>query len=149
MTGSPQSAEDGEASWRRGAAVTAITLCVLLGCGGRSEAQAPLLESASIAGSAGWPVAPEVIIREHGLTTVRATRVREPIRVDGRLDDSAYEQVSPIGGFIQQEPQPGAPATEASDVWVLFDDDNIYIGGRMWETQPERMVVNEMRKSVV
>ncbi len=144
--GSPQSAEDGEASWRRGAAVTTAALCVLLGCAARSEAQAPLLEPASLAGSAGWPIAPEVIVRENGVTTVRATRVREPIRVDGRLDDNAYEQVSPIGGFIQQEPQPGAPATEASDVWVLFDDEYLYVTCRCWDSHPERIVADDMRR---
>jgi hypothetical protein len=78
--------------------------------------------------------------------TVRATRVLEPIVIDGRLDDSAYRTIDPIDGFIQQEPHEGEPATEATDVWLLFDDDNVYVSARCWDSHPERMVGNEMRR---
>ena len=139
-------ADGGEASWWRRLAVASFTLCVFVATGTHSEAQAPPLESAGGATLPGWPVAPEVIVRENGTTTVRATRVREPIRVDGRLDDRAYEEVSPIGGFIQQEPQPGAPATEPSDVWVLFDDEYLYVACRCWDSHPERIVADDMRR---
>ena len=81
------------------------------------------------------PIAPEVVTRDGtGRVTVRATRIAQPIRIDGRLDDRAYTEIQPVNGFIQQEPDNGAPATEPSDVWVLFDDDNIYITCRCWDS---------------
>ena len=52
----------------------------------------------------------------------------------------------PISDFIQTEPQEGAPATEKTEVWVFFDDDNVYVSLRCWESQPERLVANEMRR---
>lgn len=54
--------------------------------------------------------------------TVRAVRVDRPLRIDGRLDEEVYASVDPISDFIQQEPREGAPATEKTDAWILFDD---------------------------
>ncbi|HEX9722759.1 MAG TPA: DUF5916 domain-containing protein, partial [Vicinamibacteria bacterium] len=93
------------------------------------------------------PSAPEVMARDQeGRITVRATRLVEPIVLDGKLDDPVYSQVKAITGFIQQEPHEGQPATESTDVWLLFDDRNFYIAGRCWDSHPERMVANEMRR---
>src|SRR5215207_7708154 len=60
-----------------------------------------------------------------GQTIIRATRISTPPRIDGRLDDAVYREVAPIMGFIQQEPREGEPVTEATQAWVMFDDDNI------------------------
>src|SRR5688572_2581237 len=76
--------------------------------------------------------------------TVRA--VRGTIRVDGRLDDLVYGMIGAIESFVQQEPDEGAPATERTESWVIFDDDMIYVSARCWESQPERRVANEMRR---
>jgi hypothetical protein len=93
------------------------------------------------------PVAPEVITRDAvGNITVRATRLAEPLVVDGKLDDPIYSQVKPVNGFVQQEPLEGEPATEDSDAWIFFDDSNVYISVRCWDSQPERMIANEMRR---
>jgi hypothetical protein len=91
-----------------------------------------------------------VIIRDNaGNATVRATRISQPIRIDGRLDEEVYATVTPIDGFIQQEPRPGGPATEKTEVWVLFDDQNLYFTCRCWEAHPELIVANEMRRDIV
>ena len=66
--------------------------------------------------------------------------------VDGRLDDPIYEVVPAIDGFVQQLPDEGAPATEPTELWLLFDDDNVYVSARCWDSQPERMVANEMTR---
>ena len=68
------------------------------------------------------------------------------MRVDGKLDEAIYSIVQPASGFIQMEPQAGQPATEKTDVWVLFDNDNLYVSFRAWESQPSRMIANEMRR---
>ena len=40
----------------------------------------------------------------------------------------------------------GAPATEKTDIWVFFDDSNVYVIARCFESQPERLLANEMRR---
>ena len=94
------------------------------------------------------PVAPETIMRDaDGRATVRATRVTEPLRVDGRLDEAIYEQAQSFSGLVQQFPDEGAPATERTDIWVFFDDENVYVSARLWDTEPEeRWIANDMRR---
>ena len=81
-----------------------------------------------------------------GHLIVHATRVTRPIDMDGRLDDDAYREVAPITEFVQQEPQQGAPISERTEVWMLFDDSNIYIACRCHDEHPERIVANDMRR---
>jgi hypothetical protein len=44
------------------------------------------------------------------------------------------------------EPQAGQPASERTEVWIFYDKDNVYVSFRAWESQPDRMIVNEMRR---
>ncbi len=93
------------------------------------------------------PVAPEVIARdEQGRITLRATRLSEPLVLDGRLDDPVYSAVKSFGGFTQQEPDEGKPATEKTEAWIFFDDHSFYVSVRCWDSHPERIVANEMRR---
>jgi len=78
--------------------------------------------------------------------TVRANRISQPLRVDGKLEEESYKTVPAITGFVQQEPDEFKPATERTEAWIFFDDDNIYISARNWESHPERRVANEMRR---
>ena len=93
------------------------------------------------------PVPPAVVTRDAvGRATIRANRLTTPLRVDGVLDEDVYQRVAPVSDFVQTEPDPGAAATERTDIWVLFDRDNVYVVARCWESHPERMIVNEMRR---
>ena len=93
------------------------------------------------------PVAPEAISRDaSGKATLRAIRLTEPLRVDGRLDEAVYEREHPMSDFVQTEPQEGSPATERTEIWVMFDEENLYVTFRCFETQPERRIANVMQK---
>ena len=93
------------------------------------------------------PVAPAVVSRDaDGRVTVRAVRLAAPLRIDGALDESLYSAVPPISDFVQFEPQAGAPATEKTDVWIAFDEDNFYLTFRCWDSDPSRRVATEMRR---
>ncbi len=83
-----------------------------------------------------------------GGVIIRATRVTQPIRIDGRLDEEAYAHVPPITEFIQQVPDAGNPVTERTQMWVLFDDTNIYVACRCWHEQPERIFADDMRRDI-
>ena len=93
------------------------------------------------------PQPPDTMSRDDsGQLTLRAVRLAAPLRVDGQLDEAVYGEVVPISGFIQSEPREGAPGTEKTELWILFDDDNFYVSARMWESEPDSIVVNEMRR---
>ena len=94
------------------------------------------------------PVAPETLARDAaGRVTIRAVALGQPLDVDGVLDEGIYEIVQPLTGFVQQQPDEGAPATERTEAWVFYDDSSIYVTGRMWDSAPEsRWVANEMQR---
>ena len=93
------------------------------------------------------PVAPAMITRDGGQATMRAIRLLAGIEVDGRLDEPVYDAVAPVSDFIQQLPDEGALATERTDAWVMFDDENFYVAGRCWDSAPpSEWVATEMRR---
>jgi hypothetical protein len=93
------------------------------------------------------PVPPSVITRDaQGRATIRAVRVTAPLRIDGRLDEAVYTNVQAMSDFIQSDPSAGEIATDKTEMWLLFDDERVYITARCWETHPERVIANEMRR---
>ena len=106
----------------------------------------PLAPNVMIDGPAP-PLAPATLSRDaDGGATIRAVRVNAPLRLDGALDEAVYEDVAPVGGFIQQVPNNGAASTEQTDVWVFYDDENIYVAARCWDSEPDSLVANDMRR---
>jgi len=93
------------------------------------------------------PVAPEVVSRDaEGHVTVRAVRLAEPLVLDGLLQDPIYSQVRAISDFTQQEPREGEPATERTEIWIFFDDTTLYVAVRCLDSEPDRIIANEMRR---
>jgi hypothetical protein len=93
------------------------------------------------------PIAPAVIARdEQGRATVRAVRLATPLRIDGRLDEEVYTTTPSFADYVQQEPADGDLATERTDTWLFFDDDTFYVVFRCWESRPDLLVANEMRR---
>ena len=84
--------------------------------------------------------------QEAAQITVRAVRLTQPLVIDGRLDEAVYRTIEPTPPFRQQEPQVGELATEQTEMWVLFDDRNVYVSARMHDSAPDRMVADEMRR---
>lgn len=70
---------------------------------------------------------------------VRAVRAVEPISLDGLLNEKAW-QGEGTGSFIQSEPDDGAPATEKTTVWVAYDNKAVYIGARMFDSEPSKII---------
>ncbi len=77
---------------------------------------------------------------------VHALRATEPVRIDGILDDSVWSRATPVSGFLQRAPKEGAPATERTDVRVVFDNGAIYIGAEMFDATPDSIVTQLARR---
>jgi hypothetical protein len=77
--------------------------------------------------------------------TVTAVRTGQPPRVDGRLSDEAWASAEPIGDFTQSDPLEGQPPSERTEVRVLFDDDQLYIGIRCFESDPSGILATQMK----
>ena len=72
--------------------------------------------------------------------------VNGTVVVDGVLDDEVWKRAPVADRFVQSEPNTGQPASESTDVRVAFDGTTIYIAAHLHDSEPERIVVNEIRK---
>ena len=127
---------------RRPALLLLIAVSLVLGC----SATAVSAQDATSHSETGAVTAPQST-DEQGRITVRAIKLVDRIRLDGRLDEPVYQTIPPITGFVQQLPDEGSPATERTEVWITFDSTNIYVSGRLWDSAPpSQWVANEMQR---
>ena len=89
---------------------------------------------------------PAVVSRDANGVTVRAIRLAEPLVFDGRLDDPMYRDIAAISDLVQQEPDEGTPATDRTEAWIWFDDEALYVGARLWESDSSKRVTSDMRR---
>ena len=109
--------------------VTAFSLATLFA--------APLLaqDSVSEAGNGG---------QSDPLPTVATAReVTEAPRIDGRLDEAVWRQGPVMTGFTQREPMDGQPASERTEVRVVFDADALYVGVWAFDSRPGDITYGE------
>ena len=78
--------------------------------------------------------------------TAKAVRTALPPRIDGRLEDAMWATAEPFTDFIQNEPRDGQPASERTEVRVLFDNEALYIAAEMRDARPEGIVLGESRR---
>lgn len=71
--------------------------------------------------------------------TVTAVRVSHPPVIDGRLDEAAWALAPPLTDFRQVDPDEGKAASESTAVRIVYDDDALYIGVRMYDRDPARI----------
>jgi hypothetical protein len=74
------------------------------------------------------------------LPEVEAARVPKPIEIDGRLDEEAWAGVPAFGEFVQRDPDEGEPATERTELRLLYDDEALYVGARLYDSEPDLIV---------
>ena len=76
-----------------------------------------------------------------------ATRFDGEIELDGILDEEAWQLATPFGDFIQKIPDTGEPATEQTEIRILYNSDTLYIGAHCWDSAgKEGIVVNDITK---
>ncbi|MGE0463216.1 MAG: DUF5916 domain-containing protein [Vicinamibacterales bacterium] len=78
--------------------------------------------------------------------TLSATRAEGGIAIDGRLDEPDWRRAPAAAGFTQSEPDAGAPASEQTEVRILYDAERLYIGVHARHRNPEEIIANELRR---
>jgi len=74
------------------------------------------------------------------------TRIRSAIVVDGLLAEAAWSEAPTIGDLIQREPTPGTAPTERTDIKLLYDSSNLYIGVICHDSQPDNVIGTQMAR---
>lgn len=78
---------------------------------------------------------------------MRAVRIENgSIELDGRLDDAVWSQAEFVTDFLQVLPIEYDEPTNATEVAIVYDDDAIYIGARMYVDDPENLRMDLSRR---
>jgi len=77
-----------------------------------------------------------------------AKRTEQPPRMDGTLDDPVWRTAPAISGFRQREPLEVQPATEQTEVHILYDSRHIYFGIHCYDREPRRIVATQLRQDL-
>lgn len=79
---------------------------------------------------------------------VRAYRLADTdtIVINGAPDEPAWQQAEPATNFLQRDPDNGQPATERTEVRVIFDRDRIILGVTCFDSEPTKLLGNQMQR---
>lgn len=75
---------------------------------------------------------------------VQAFRVAQGPKIDGLLSDPVWREASPFSGFRMVEPQPNQDPTEKTELRILYDESNLYIGVVCYDSEPARIAANSL-----
>ena len=78
--------------------------------------------------------------------SVRAIRLspEDEIIVDGRLDEAVWERAVPASDFRQSDPESGEPATENTEIRIVYSENSLYIGAELFDSNPGGLLANQM-----
>ena len=91
---------------------------------------------------------PETITRDaRGRATVRAIKLTEPLQARRQARRRGLPTHQAVRRLLQVAPKYGAESTEQTDVWIMYDENNIYVSARCWDSAPpEQWIANELRR---
>jgi hypothetical protein len=75
-----------------------------------------------------------------------AVPTAEAPTIDGLLDDRVWQSAAPLSDFVQAEPFEGQPASESTEVRIVYDDEAIYVGAMMHDADPSQIVTTDTRR---
>src|SRR5437899_10455247 len=84
--------------------------------------------------------------RRASSATLRATLIRAPVTLDGRLGEPFWAAADSIDDFRQREPLEGSPATERTVVKVAHDADALYIVVRCYDSNMRSVRASQLRR---
>ncbi|MCZ6750281.1 MAG: DUF5916 domain-containing protein [Acidobacteria bacterium] len=77
---------------------------------------------------------------------LQAVKITEKITVDGRLNETAWSSAPQANNFTQNEPLEDQPASEKTQVSVLYDNNTLYFGIYAHDSDPGRLIISELKK---
>src|SRR5688572_12682195 len=94
--------------------------------------------------------APQTNRAEIGVTGPRpvatARRVTETPTIDGLLDEPVWQLAAPLTDFVQADPLEGQPASERTEVRILYDDNAIFVGVICYDSDPSQIITTDTRR---
>jgi hypothetical protein len=105
------------------------------------------LLSGAVLGLSAAPLAAQEPPTDTGRKTVHVVRADAPPVIDGDLSDAVWADAAVIDDLHQTEPVEYAEPYERTEIYILYDDDALYVGARLYDTDPEQITANNMRQN--
>jgi hypothetical protein len=86
-------------------------------------------------------------LQDPGQKSVQMVRTDVAPVIDGRLDDPAWQRAALVDDLHQVSPIEYAEPYERSEIYLLYDDDALYIGARLHDTEPDEITANLLRQN--
>ena len=80
------------------------------------------------------------------LRKIEAVETDVPPKIDGKLDDPCWQKAAQTGDFIQFEPLSGQPASQKTKVYLLYDQNRLYVGFECFKGDMNTLAANETRR---
>jgi len=132
---------------RLGAILASAIVSLTPAAAGADAPEQPQQPAAVVAGSATLAAGGQAPVPQSpasGRPMVTITRTQQPPPLDGRLDDPAWATAAHVTDLFQRRPVEGAPASEATDVYLTYDSQNIYVGVHAHYADPSIMRANRV-----
>ncbi len=91
--------------------------------------------------SGGQPPGAPAVSRRATVTKVNS----DPV-VDGHLDEAVWSQAAPISDFRMIEPREGLPATEPTEVRMIYTSSTLYVGVELFDADPSKILTTDSRR---
>lgn len=91
-----------------------------------------------------WPAESRAASPAPSQRSLPAVRATSPPVIDGDLSDACWQGVPKAEGFI--DPYLGTPPADATEAWICYDETNIYVAFRAYDSQPDKIVAQEAKE---
>ena len=78
---------------------------------------------------------------------LHAVRISDPPVIDGTMEDPAWKKANVASRFYQYEPHNDRPASQETEVRVLYDDNAVYIAAKMYDDPDSILTEMGLRNS--
>jgi hypothetical protein len=110
-----------------------------------SSAQGSVVKAAAVLSFVTMLLVPAIAAAQAPRSAV-VTATTETITIDGVLNEPIWGVAPKIGDLIQRQPLPGRPPTERTEVTLLNDGDNLYVGVVSYDSEPRRVIGTQMAR---
>ena len=105
------------------------------------------LLSAALLGLLALPLEAQQALTDPGQKSVRVVRTDTPPVIDGDLGDAVWARAAFVDDLHQTEPVEYAEPSERTEIYILYDDNALYVAARLHDAEPDLITANNMRQN--
>ncbi|MBT4484993.1 MAG: carbohydrate binding family 9 domain-containing protein, partial [Candidatus Latescibacteria bacterium] len=86
--------------------------------------------------------ASDTVIPKAGDIPYRVPMVDTPVKIDAVLDDDVWKKAVKVDANIEVQPGENVPAPVDTEVFISYDEENVYVGFKAYDPEPEKILAH-------